>query len=94
MDENNATALHKISVMAENLDAGATATASFIEDYGWYVLISVFGCFALCLVSACYGYCKSIAHCCFDLCWCLCWCLSCRCCRGRSEHSRLRDDEV
>jgi len=93
MDDVNATALHKISVMVDELDTGATATVDFMGEYGWYILISVLGCFALCVVSVCYGYCKSIAHCCRDL----CWCLSCGCCGycgSKTKHSRLRDDEV
>lgn len=90
MDDSNATALHKISVMVDELDTGATATVGFIEQYGWYVLISVLGCFALCIVSSCYGYCKSIASCCRDF----LWCLSCGCCGKTSNHTRLRDDEV
>ena len=93
MDSSNATALHKISVMVDELDTGATATVDFMDEYGWYVLISVLGCFALCVVSVCYGYCKSIAHCCRDLCWCLsCGC--CGLCGGRRKHARLRDDEI
>ena len=88
MDSNNATALHKISVMVDEVDQGATATVNFVEQYGWYVLISVLGCFALCILSACYGYCKSIKQCCCDV----CWCLTC-CCRGhRQKHSRFHDE--
>ena len=89
MAEKNVTVLHKISAVVGEIDAGATATADFMDDYGWYVLISVLGCFALCVISTCYGYCKSMGRCCYDV----VWCLTCRCCFRRG-HARLRGEDI
>ena len=87
--DSNSTALHKISVVVDEIDAGANATVDFMEQYGWYVLISVLGCFALCIIERHTATVRAL-HCCCDL----FWCLSCGCCGTKSRHHRLRDDEI
>jgi len=94
MGDNNATALHKISVMVDEMDTGATTTVTFIEQYGWYILISIVGCLALCIISTCYGYCRSISRCCCDFFRCFFRCLFCGCGGKKPKHHRLRDNEV
>lgn len=77
--EENATALHKISVMVDDMDRGSTAVVAFVRDY-WYLGLLILGsCILVCVVSQCYR--------CYEVCKCLtCCCRPCLCCcRSKSS---------
>ena len=82
MGEANATALHKMSVMLDDVDKGSTAFVAFVRDY-WYVgLLLVCACLIVCFLSQCYR--------CFEVLKCLTCC--CRCCCRRRRGRRYVED--
>ena len=77
----NATALHKMSVMLDEVDKGSSAFVSFVEDY-WYIgVLLVCACLVVCLFSQCYR--------CYEVLKCLS--CSCCCCRRRRGRRYVED---
>lgn len=81
MDDTNATALHKMSVMIDEVDKGSSAFVAFVRDYWYVAVLLVCVCLVVCLISQCYR--------CYEVVKCLA--CSCCCCR-RKNNRRYADD--